>query len=81
MNLKPVVQIGKQGLTDTTVKEVAFALAREELIKVRVIAEDRDARAALMNEVATRTGSELCGATGNSAIYFLASDKHRVKID
>lgn len=81
MNLKPLVQIGKQGLTDTAVKEIAFCLCREELIKVRVIAETRDERAALMATIAERTGSTLCGATGTSASYYRESDKHLIKLD
>lgn len=81
MNLKPVVQIGKQGLTDSALKEIEFALIREELVKIRVVAETREERSNLMDTIAERTASTLCGATGTSASYYRESDKHLLKID
>ena len=80
-NLKPVVQIGKQGLTDSAIKEISFALERLELIKVRVAAENRDERAVLMAGIAERTASEFCGAVGTSASYYRASEKSLIKLD
>lgn len=80
MNLKPLVQIGKQGLTDTAIKEIQYALTREELIKVRVVAETREERAALMASIAERTASTFCGGTGTSASYYRESDKHLIKL-
>ncbi len=42
--LKPVVMIGAQGLTEAVIHEAARALAAHELIKVRVLGDDRDER-------------------------------------
>jgi RNA-binding protein len=81
MNLKPVAQIGKLGLTDTAVREISFALQRMELVKVRVAAADRDSRSALMAELAEKTDSAFCGATGTSACYYRPADKPVIKID
>lgn len=81
MNLAPALQIGRQGLTENAVREIQLALLKSELIKLRVTAEDRDARAALMDEIAAKTDSVLCGATGNSAVYYRPSDKRIVKLD
>ncbi len=80
MNLEPAVLIGRQGATDNAVKEIQMALLRTELVKVRVNAEDRAARAALMEEIAVKTDSVLCGATGASALYYRPSDKHLIKL-
>ena len=45
--LKAILQVGGKGISDTLVEEVANALEHHELIKVKIAAEDRDARDAL----------------------------------
>jgi RNA-binding protein len=42
--LKPVVMIGSQGLSEAVIKEAERALAAHELIKIRVLGDDRDVR-------------------------------------
>ncbi len=49
--LKPVVMIGAQGLTDAVLKETERALAAHELIKVRVLGDERDARVAYLAQL------------------------------
>ena len=53
--LEPVVQIGHAGLTDRVVAEIDRALTAHELIKVRVDASDRVARAELCDAICART--------------------------
>lgn len=67
--LKPVVQLGNQGLTDAVMREIDLALEHHELVKVRLVGE-RDDRAAAAQEVATRGRSELVGTIGGVAILF-----------
>jgi len=42
--LKPVVMIGAQGLSEAVLKETELALAAHELIKIRVLGDEREAR-------------------------------------
>ncbi len=44
--LKPVVMIGSQGLSEAVIKETECALAAHELIKIRVLGDDRETREA-----------------------------------
>jgi RNA-binding protein len=44
--LKPVVMIGNAGLTEAVLKETARSLAAHELIKIRVLNDNRDDREA-----------------------------------
>jgi putative YhbY family RNA-binding protein len=53
-SLEPVVQVGHAGLTDRVAAELDRALTAHELIKVRVDAPDRDARAELCEAIAAR---------------------------
>jgi RNA-binding protein len=43
-DLKAMLQVGGKGITDPLVAEIDLALEHHELIKVKVGAEDRDAR-------------------------------------
>jgi putative YhbY family RNA-binding protein len=54
-HLHPVVAIGQHGLTPAVVREIDIALKAHELIKVRVFGDDRDARAALLDEICAAT--------------------------
>lgn len=49
--LKPVVMIGVHGLTDAVIREVAINLDAHELIKVRVLGDDRAQREAWFAEL------------------------------
>jgi RNA-binding protein len=51
--LNPVVMIGEAGLTESVMKEIASSLDAHGLIKVRVFGDDREARVAMYDQVAT----------------------------
>jgi RNA-binding protein len=69
-DLKPVVMVGDSGLTDGVVRETERALHDHELIKIKVRAADRDARDALIADLATRTTSELVNRIGHVAVLY-----------
>ena len=49
--LKPVVMIGAQGLSEAVLKETERALAAHELIKIRVLGDERDTREAYLEQL------------------------------
>lgn len=61
--LKPVVQIGQDGLSEGVLGETERALAAHELIKVRILDESREDRAAMLDA--------LCAATGAAAVQHI----------
>ena len=67
--LKPRVKVGKQGLSDGVREQIASALDRDKLIKIRFEA-NRDEIAAMLAEIVTRTGAELVGRVGKTASFF-----------
>lgn len=68
--LKPVVQVGQSGVTDSVLEQIEAQLLVHELIKVRMHEpEDKKAMAA---ELASRAGAELCGLVGHTAILYRA---------
>ena len=72
--LKPVLQIGQNGLTEAVCAETRRALRDHELIKVRVQASDRAARDALISELAGQTGGTLIQRIGHVAVLFKAGE-------
>jgi RNA-binding protein len=68
-HLKPVVQIGKQGLTAAVQASVDETLTAHELIKVKFM-DFRDQKRELTEELAIASGSTLVGMIGNIAILY-----------
>jgi len=52
--LNPTVMIGSAGLTPTVLEEISRTLKSHELIKIRVMSDDREARAAMLQEICTQ---------------------------
>jgi RNA-binding protein len=67
--LKPLVQVGRRGVTDDLVASVDLALGDHELIKVRFL-EYKGEKKVLSETIAAQTGSELAGLIGNIAVFF-----------
>jgi RNA-binding protein len=77
--LKAQLQIGAKGVSDALVAEVDGALEHHELIKVRVASEDRDAREAMIGELAERIGAAVVQKIGKIAVLYRPSkDKRQI---
>jgi RNA-binding protein len=50
-HLEPVVIVGHHGLTPAVLHEIDLALLAHDLVKVRVLGDDREARAAMLTQV------------------------------
>ncbi|HEY5559187.1 MAG TPA: YhbY family RNA-binding protein [Steroidobacteraceae bacterium] len=73
--LHPIVQIGRLGLTDNVVTELGRALADHELVKVRARVGNREAREAVLAELARASASELVFQIGNVSLFFKKNNK------
>lgn len=78
--LNPIVMIGEKGLTDAVVSEVNRALDDHELIKVKVVAEDREDKKAIIEELVRMTGAELVQTIGHIALLLKQSDEPNPKL-
>ena len=68
--LRPVVVVGKAGLSAGLFDKARRELDAHELIKIR-FAEFKAERRALADRLASETGSEVVGRTGHTALLFL----------
>ena len=71
--LDPVVLIGDAGLTPAVMAEIDLGLTSHELIKVRVFGDDRDARLAMRDRIASELSAEPIQAIGKLLVLFRAA--------
>lgn len=79
-HLKPVVMIGSQGLTDAVIKEAGRALAAHELIKIRVLGDDRDAREAYLAELCAALNAAPVQHIGKLLLLYRPADKPKIQL-
>lgn len=69
-HLDPVVQIGKEGITEPLCAAIAVALARHELIKLRLAESVDGDRRALAAELAARSHAALVQVLGRTILIY-----------
>lgn len=67
---KPVVIVGDGGVTPAVLHEILLALDHHELIKIRVNAEDRERREAMIAEICATADAALVQRIGHVATLF-----------
>ncbi|HNA30018.1 MAG TPA: ribosome assembly RNA-binding protein YhbY [Thiobacillaceae bacterium] len=78
--LKPVVMIGAQGLTEAVIKEAGRALVAHELIKVRVLGDDREAREAYLAELCAALDAAPVQHIGKLLLLYRPADKPKIQL-
>jgi len=79
-HLKPVILVGGGGLSDALAAELDRALEDHELIKVKVHAEDRDSRRAIIDALPAVSGCEVVATIGNVALVYRAARQQNRKL-
>ncbi len=72
-DLKPVIQVGKNGLTDSLVDSTNAALVAHELIKVKFM-DFKDMKKEVTDELAAATRATVVTIIGNVAVLFRQND-------
>ena len=78
---KTIIWIGQNGLTENVLREIDEALAHHELIKVRIRAGVREARARAVLDIGRACGAEPVQRIGNVVTLYRASpDKPLIRL-
>ncbi|MCG8435235.1 MAG: ribosome assembly RNA-binding protein YhbY [Gammaproteobacteria bacterium] len=78
---KVIVQTGAQGVTQGVVTEIDNALTFHELIKVKVLAEDRKERDQMIHDICARLKATLIQRIGHVACLFRPNaEKPQIKL-
>lgn len=78
-SLKPVIHVGKKGVTSALATETEAALLKHELIKVKFLEyEDLEQEA---KDLADRAGADVVGVTGSIAmLYAPHPEKPKIRV-
>lgn len=79
-SLNPVVMIGQQGLTPSVVKEVKLSLEHHELIKIRVLGDDRELREQWLTQLCEELEAAPVQHLGKLLVLFKSADKPVIKL-
>ena len=78
---KPLVYVGKDGMSDGVARELDIALGAHELVKVGARVDDREEREQILAELAKRTSSSLVQRIGKIGVFYRASkDQPRITL-
>lgn len=68
--LKPIVIIGQQGLGDGVLREIEQGLLSHELVKIRINAEDREARIEIISIICNKLNCGFVQRIGHIATFY-----------
>jgi len=77
-HLDPLVQIGKDGITDGVIAALQDALARHELVKVRILESAPEGRKEVAEPLALATGAHVVGGVGRIVMLYRMHDEKPV---
>ena len=69
-NLKPVVTVAGNGLTENVSAEIDRALNDHELIKIKLVTEDRDDKKALTDAICKNNSAQMIQSIGHVILVF-----------
>ena len=78
--LNPVVMIGNNGLTASVLQEIENSLNAHELIKIKVFGDDREARAAMLEEICEKTGAIKVHHIGTQLVIYRQAETAKIVI-
>lgn len=79
-NLKPVVLLGANGLTEAVVAEIDSALNSHELIKVKIASEDRDTKNLIADAIVRESRATKVQVIGKILIIYRQSEKRKIEL-
>lgn len=78
--LKPVVQLGNNGLTEGVLAEIDGAIKHHELIKVKIPTEDKEEKTLIMDAIVRETGAIKLQSVGHVLVLFKPSDEKKIEL-
>lgn len=79
-NLKPVVLLGSNGLTEAVIAEIDYALGHHELIKVKIPTDDREVKGLIVEAIIRETESVKVQVIGKTLILYRQSEDKKISL-
>ena len=79
--LNPTVMIGSAGLTEAVLKEIAASLSIHELIKIKVLSDDRVVREAMLDRICDQLNAAPIQHIGKILVVYQPNpEAHKIEI-
>jgi RNA-binding protein len=78
--LKPVVTVAGNGLTENVISEVDRALRDHELIKIKLAVGDRETKKAVITDLSAKTQAQTIQSIGHIVLLYRKADKPNPKL-
>jgi len=75
-NLKPVIMVGQNGITENLLKELEIAVNHHELVKIKIAGDDRESREAIIAKLLKSANAEKVKAIGKTLTLFRRNTKN-----
>ena len=79
-SLKPVVQLGQNGLTEGVLVEIENALNFHELIKVKIATDDREMKQLIIDAIVRETQALNITKIGHIVVLFRPSEDKKIEL-
>ena len=79
-NLNPVVMISNKGLSESVLKEINVNLDAHELIKIKVMSDDRALRTQMLTDICTQTSAIAVHHIGKQLVIYRQSTKPKIVV-
>lgn len=76
-SLETILQVGKSGVTENTVKQVSDALEARELIKLRTLETSPCSTRETAEEIALKTGADVVQVIGSRFVLYKESEENK----
>ncbi|WP_213995660.1 ribosome assembly RNA-binding protein YhbY [Arsukibacterium sp.] len=78
--LKPVILLGGNGLTEGVIAEIEVALSFHELIKIKVPTEDREQKILIMDAIIRETKADKVQVIGKTLVLYRPSEAKKIQL-
>ncbi|KAE8177002.1 ribosome assembly RNA-binding protein YhbY [Photobacterium carnosum] len=79
-NLKPVVLMGSNGLTEAVLAEIDLALNHHELIKVKVASEERETKLLIVDAIVRETKADKVQVIGKTLVLYRQTEARKIEL-
>jgi RNA-binding protein len=76
-HLKPIFQVGKTGVNDNMIEQIADVLEKRELIKVSVLKNSLEDKETAAEKLAEGAAAEIVQIIGNNIILYKESEDNK----
>lgn len=79
-DLKPVVLLGSNGLTEGVIAEIDSSLDHHELIKIKIPTDDREVKHLIVDAIVRETNGVKVQVIGKTLILYRQSEEKKIHI-